>query len=714
MTLKFLSPLYLFGLLGITVPILIHLLTRRQKKYQLFSAVYLLLQSKKKSIKRSVPNQKFLLFIRCLGIVLLSLAMANPIFSFSKSNNLLPNIPSANVFILDDSYSMGNQSNQKSYYNLAIEALLDMIQSLSNESIYSIVLGSRPSRVLQVWNNAPSKTKNLFKLSQPTARRTEIGSAIIEAFRLLESAPQKIKKIYILTDRDKNGWNEEKFLKINEKLPYHINIIDFSEMRQGANAAVVNNIEVRQEFLSNSRAIKVTVKVTNLSKSKPIKKLKASLWINGKKQSEGLIDIPAKSSTEKIFFFPLQENIALNGEVRIEDDALLIDNIRYFNYLPDQSIKVLVVDGDPKTIEHQSETFYLERALNPFSASLSNIEPTLTTLAELPEHDLFNYSGIILCNIRNLSFSYEQELEKFVTHGGAMFISLGDQVDAKFYNEKLGNILPVYLKTVHQIGKNEEPFRFHGGPSKHPVLNIFKGQALEEMRSIKFNSIYSVEPREESDFSTPMVFENEFPALIESTIGKGKVILFTSSIDRDWNNFSIQPTFLPWIQRWIKYSVRGLDNLLRKELLVGEPFYWRKNPNSSKNYIISPKKRIIPLFPKEDKTIFTDTYRPGVYQLYRGTLNANTKDGTAPQPQLPSGATPVGFFTVNIDPKESLSEKISIEEIKNLLPVANVTFSNGYQKRDASNYGEGLPMFTNFILLVGLMLLLEGWLVRKE
>ena len=95
----------------------------------------------------------------------------------------------------------------------------------------------------------------------------------------------------------------------------------------------------------------------------------------------------------------MQENIALNGEVRIEDDALLIDNIRYFNYLPDQSIKVLVVDGDPKTIEHQSETFYLERALNPFSASLSNIEPTLTTLAELPEHDLFNYSGVLLCII---------------------------------------------------------------------------------------------------------------------------------------------------------------------------------------------------------------------------------------------------------------------------------------------------------------------------
>ena len=146
------------------------------------------------------------------------------------------------------------------------------------------------------------------------------------------------------------------------------------------------------------------------------------------------------------------------------------------------------IDGDPKTVEHQSETFYLERALSPFSVSISNIEVTLSTLAELSARNLFDYSVIMLCNVRNLPFGYEQELEKFVLRGGALFVTLGDQVDAKFYNEKLGNILPVYLKTVHQIARDEKPFRFFLGPSKHRVLKVFKGKTFEEMKSIFTNN----------------------------------------------------------------------------------------------------------------------------------------------------------------------------------------------------------------------------------
>ena len=696
------------------VPILIHLLTRRQQKHQLFSAVHLLLQSKKRSIKRSVPNRKFLLFIRCIGLALLSLALANPIFSFGRSIDFFSSSPSASVFILDDSYSMGTQVNQKSYYIHAVETLLDMSQSLSSESVYSVVLGSSPSKVLLDWTATPSQAKKLLQSSQPSARTTEIGSAIIKALRLLESASQKVKQVHILTDRDKNGWNEEDFLPIGEEVPYPINIIDFSKMRHGVNKAAVEHIEVRQEFLSNSRVIRVKMKAINLSQSKSISKLKVSLWINNKKQAGGVLDIPIKSSAEKEFSFPLQENIALNGEVRIENDPLLKDNLRFFNYQPNQTIKTLVVDGDPKTVEHHSETFYLERALNPFSVSLSNIEPTLSTLAELSARDLFDYSVIILCNVRSLPFGYEQELENFVMRGGALIITLGDQVDAKFYNEKLGNILPVYLKTVHQIARDEEPFRFFIGPSKHQVLKVFNGRTLEEMKSIGFNSLYSVEPREKSNFSTPMVFENKFPAMIESTTGKGKVILFVSSIDRDWNNFPIQPTFLPWAQRWVKYSARGLDSLVQKELLVGEPFYLKEQLENSKTYIISPRGKVILLSSKDDKTVFEDTYRPGIYQLYRGSSTFSSEEEAVILPQLPYGTEPMGSFTVNIDPKESSSVKISNEEIKNLLSRVNITFSDGYQKLDVNKFEEDVPMSTPFVLLVGSMLLLEGWLIRKE
>ena len=158
---------------------------------------------------------------------------------------------------------------------------------------------------------------------QPSDRTTDIGSAITQAFRLLESTSQNFKRIYILTDRDKNGWDENGFSPVGKEVPYPINIIDFSEMRNDVNRAAVEHTEVKQEFLSNSRVIRIKVKTTNLSQSKPASKLKVSLWINGKEQAEGTLDIPINSSTEKEFSFPLQSNNLINGEARIEDDSLL-------------------------------------------------------------------------------------------------------------------------------------------------------------------------------------------------------------------------------------------------------------------------------------------------------------------------------------------------------------------------------------------------------
>jgi hypothetical protein len=714
MNFNFISPLFLFGVIGITVPVLIHLMTRRQKKHQYFSAVHLLLQSKNQSIKQSRPNRKFLLLIRCLGIALLSLAMANPIFLIGGSNNLGANGPSATVFILDDSYSMGTQTNQKSYYNQAVKTLLNISNSLPKKSIYSVVLGSSPSRVLQNWTTVPEKAKNILKLSQPTSRTTEIGAAIKKSLLLLEEVPQKNKIIYILTDRDENGWNEEEFSSIGEIKPHRFFIIDFSEMRDGVNKAVIEHAEVQQKFLSNNRVIKVKVKTANLSQSKPISKLKVSLWVNDKEQTQETLDIPVNSSIEKEFSFLMENNNLINGKIRIEDDSLLKDNLRFFSYQPGQTIKTLIVDGDPNAIEHRGETFYLERALNPFTSSLSNIQLTVSTLAELPKRNLLDYSVIIICNAHNLPFGYEQKLEKFVLRGGALFITLGNQVNAKFYNERLGNILPVFLKAINQTQKNDEPFRLLVKPSKHPVLKIFKKQTLEEMKTIEFQSIYTIERREGYEFTTPIALSNNLPALIESTAGKGKVVLFLSSIDRDWNNFPIQPTFLPWIQRWVKYSAHGLDSLTQKNLLVGEPFDWENAPKGNKNYVVTPGGKVIATPYKNGKIIFKNTFTPGIYKLYQSTRVSSSKSNITIPSRLPFGVEPAGAFTVNINPIESSSIKISNEKIRSLLPKANLVFSSVNQELNLTKTNKSILLFTYFMILLGAVLLFEGWLVRNE
>jgi hypothetical protein len=699
MSLNFSSPFFLFGLLGVSIPVLIHLLTRRQQKQIRFSAVYLLAQSQKRSIRKSRPNKLLLLLARCLAIALFSMALANPLFSFRQSEAFLSATPSSIVFILDDSYSMGIRAKDKTLFDSALEYISEGLIKSNDNSEFSMILASSPARVEQDWTSDKSTFTRTLEKQVASYRTTHIGKAIDKAIKLLESAKLKNKQILLLTDLDKNGWKEETFFGINT--PYPIQVINFSQL-QYSNKRMVQSIQVSQEFLTRSRLLRVKAEVKNFSRT--VNRTPLSLFLEGKLVKEELLVIPPGQTLMQEFSYPLRRNQPLNGKVQISDDSLPADNSRYFPFHPSQNIQVLVVDGDPETISHQSESFYLERALNPFSVSLSHIDPTVSTLAELPLRNLSDFSVVILANVRELPSGYELELEKFVFNGGSLLLGMGDQVDPKYFNEHLGNLLPVRLESQYQV--KEGALHLLLKNSTHPVMQVFSLKALAEMRGINFYSMYTVQAREDKKFKVGTWFSNQHPAVIESEVGKGIVVMFLSSLDRDWNDFPIQPTYLPWIQRWTQYAARGLENVSQQDLLIGEPF--RKNTVDSKWIVRSPDGTLHKL----ENEIFSDTFQPGVYRLF--SLPPSDTEESNLLEKLPHKAQPVGTFTVNIDTRESEPGKVSQEEIKNLLEGMKLEFLEPQTQTAKPKSSEGIPLATPFLLMVAGMLLIEGWMVRKE
>ena len=719
MNLNLISPIYLLGLLGVSIPILVHMLTRQQKTRIKFSAVFLLFQAKNRTIKRARPNRILLLLLRCLGIIFLCLALSNPLFSFGGKNDFISSVPTANVIILDDSYSMMHQGKEKILFEDAIEILESIIENSTSDTAFSLILTSNPSQAKLDWTTEQFKVKQLLGTLAPSYEGSQIRKALTTSYELLDFAPQQIKRIFIVTDRDKNGWVEMESQNIENSESLAINVIDVSSKKIGTNEALVKNVEVTQEFLTNSKVIRVKAEIENQLADRGINKLPVSLWINGRQENKLFMDLSPGETKEQIFSIPYTDNETLSGYIEIPDDGLNIDNKRIFSFQPDQKIKVLIVDGDPRSIAHQSESFYIERALNPFSAYISDIEPTLSTLSELTRRQLELYSVIMLCNVKELPFDYERILENFVLRGGALFISMGDQVDPKFYNEKLGALLPVTIKTLNRASSTDNLYHFQTQPSTHPVQKIFTGQTLQEMKDISFSSIYSIESREKSEYTVPIQFSNGFPAVIESEFGKGKVILFLSSLDRDWNNFPIQPTFLPWIQRWIKYSARSLEDITKKSFLIGDKFDFETDEEI--HYLISPSGTIKSLFKNNDgKISFADTFHPGVYSLFRETSELSTTElqslggKTNNIKSLPLSAERAGNFTVNIDTLESYSVKISDQEINDYFPEIPVEIFTDMENWNSPSETQGFPLATPFLIFMALMLFTEGWLVRNE
>jgi hypothetical protein len=64
-------------------------------------------------------------------------------------------------------------------------------------------------------------------------------------------------------------------------------------------------------------------------------------------------------------------------------------------------------------------------------------------------------------------------------------------------------------------------------------------------------------------------FDDGAPALVEGQRGKGRVLLFTSSVDRDWSDWAIRTSFLPALQRFAAYLTGGLEDHKQAPTLVG-------------------------------------------------------------------------------------------------------------------------------------------------
>ncbi|MGP0566570.1 MULTISPECIES: BatA domain-containing protein [unclassified Nitrospina] len=718
MSLQFLSPWFLLGLLGIALPILVHLLTRRQQKRIPFSAVYLLEQVQKRSIRRSQPNRLLLLLFRCLAIACLSLALASPIFSFGGPEEFLPSKPTANVILVDNSYSMAAQSKDQTLYNQTVAFAAALLERLPANNTFSLVYASDPARVVQDWTGDAAQIVKLLKLSKPSFQTTSIGQGLTKAYDLLSTAKEENRRIFVLTDLDRNGWKEKELENLTEdpgSVP--IKVIDFSAHRMEKNRALVEHVDLTQEFLTNNRILRVEASIVNLQPDIAISQLRVALVVDGQTKSEDFIDLPAGGRMDKAFSFPYLGREAVQGYVEIQDDGQNVDNRRLFSFQPDRKIQVLIVDGDPRGVSHQNESFYVEKALNPFRATVTDIQPTVSTLAELPDRKLEQYSVVILCNVRSLPFDYERRLEEFVKRGGGLFISLGDQVDAKFYNEKMGILLPVTLQTLNQVDGKSEPFRLQGGENPHPVLRTFQGKSMQQMAQVAFYALYSVAPRADRDFLVPMRYTNEYPALVESSFGRGKVMLFTSSVDRDWNQFPIQPTFLPWVQRWVKYIAQSLESLSDQDLKVGHPILMEEvGPYA---YIVTPGGGILALEKTGDSDLqFQDTWTPGPYRLYQSTQSPEGErsegDSGTRVNQLPADARYIGTVTVNIDTTESVTETLTPDEVKKFLPGYAVTVLRDSDIRESSQMEGGLPLVGPFLFLLACVFLVEGWMLRRE
>jgi hypothetical protein len=398
-------------------------------------------------------------------------------------------------------------------------------------------------------------------------------------------------------------------------------------------------------------------------------------------------------------------------QVTLPPDGLALDDARALALEIPRDVRALVVDGEPSPVKYRDEAYFVEAAL---SSAASPVRPRVVDAEAFPREDLTQYDVVFLLNVRSVA-AKAPELQRFVEAGGGLFVALGDQVDPERYGNELGALLPMALHVEKTADARAGGAGAAGGAARfaevdwaHPALAVFSGEAREGLLGTRTSRYVLARPAQRgAEGSAPprvlIAFDDGAPALVETRRGKGRVMLFTSTADRDWTDWPIRTSFLPAMQRFAAYLTGGLDERREQATVVDARRTIRLDEGETLAALVGPdgRERRVP-----------ELERSGLQQESPGVLS-----WAPPEPGLwqvkvvarqEERLEPKLAFAVWADPRESDTRRLEPSELTAWFGGEGHARVEGEARAPG---GRDIPLWSILLVLAVAAFFLEGLLL---
>jgi len=297
--LNFLSPAFLIGLPLVAVPLVIHLLSRRQQKRISWGAM--------RFLKEAVTRKRRLWRLTDLLLLLLRTAVFL-FFIFSLARPLLPatwlggSTPREIILVLDQSMSMSRKLGNTSLFDVQIEkanALLDKLTG--RDSVRILLAGETPEWLtpdaIQVSPSAIRKLHAQVDSLKPTEGAGDLIACVREAADLEAPKDKSARVIVVFSDRQRFGWRIDErplWTAVQTRLkqtpiPSTVHVQFLTEKEADTSNVCVNRIEVLRPFAAVNQEVNFTAHIQNRGSTPSAATLLA--WRSGD-QSLGVANIP--------------------------------------------------------------------------------------------------------------------------------------------------------------------------------------------------------------------------------------------------------------------------------------------------------------------------------------------------------------------------------------------------------------------------------------
>jgi hypothetical protein len=526
---NFLAPLFFAGLAAVAVPILVHLIQRERKTIVAFPSLMFIRRIPYQSVERRRIHNWFLLMLRMAAMALLVSAFARPFFSVDPVKAAAANSGAREVVILlDRSASMGYGD----HWARAQAEAKKVVDSIGGADKATLVLfGTGVEEAVRATSDSGLLNAGIAA-AKVSSDATRFAPALRLAQSILSRSPLPRKQAVLISDFQRSGWQKQEAIS----LPEGGELTPISVASQETANVSVTSVKFQRTSFQGEERVVVTAGLTNRSAT-AIKNQDVKLEVDGRVVDTRQVSIDPNASGS-VSFPQMTVAAAMRAVIRAGSDALPADNIFNFVLSPSRPVSVLVIQA-----EGSASSLYLTTALGIGSSPPFKTE--VLTPSRVSPASFEKRSVVILNDTTPLATQAEEALTRFVTQGGGLFVVLGDRTPfgaATLMPGKLG--LPVdRLRT----GAGTLGFLDHS----HPIFESFKDPKSGNFSVVRFFKVRTLSPAPTDKVLAR--FDDGAAAMVERTVGSGRVIAFASTVDKSWNDFPIQHLFLPLVHQTVSY-----------------------------------------------------------------------------------------------------------------------------------------------------------------
>lgn len=526
----FSHPAFLWGLLAIAIPVVIHLFNIRRYRKVYFSNVERLSELQTEQRRRSTLRNWLLLALRVLAVCFLVLAFAQPVIPTSKQT-VRTGTTVVSIYI-DNSFSMENASSEGNQLDAARQKAREIVDAYSVSDQFQLLTNDMTGNQMR-WLNRDEMLTAIDEIEISPASRM-MSEVVTRQSEFMRQRGATNRHAYLISDFQQSTANLE-------ALPTDSNafftLVPLSAVATDNLFVDTLILDAPAYFVGGSVAVEILL--TN-NGSHDIDKAPVKLTVDGRERAVATVDVAAGGTARTTLVFRIDHTGWLAGCVTIEDYPVTFDDNYFFSLYVDDRIHVLEIDGSSQPNELLQRLFTNDSSIDYRHA------PRL-------QHDLTQFDFVILNEAQALASGEVQQLTQWILDGGCMLV-IPSETRMEGTNELLAAVQAPHLDrwVQRQVKSSEIDFEgslFRGVFSGHAPSTQGRSNELE-MPTVQGHYTLSGQAIKQSIIT----LADGTDLLCVTPAGEGHLYLFTTPLTDSHTDFVNQALFVPTLYNMALYS----------------------------------------------------------------------------------------------------------------------------------------------------------------